>query len=40
MTKALAIARQLAVHPGDRVRAIVVVACAAALILAERALPF
>lgn len=40
MTRAVALARQIAVHPVGWLRVVVVVACAAALILAGRALPF
>lgn len=40
MTRALASARHLTIYPADVVRAIIVVACATALIAAGQALPF
>lgn len=39
MTKAAALARHIAVNPAECARVLVVLTCAAALILAERALP-
>jgi hypothetical protein len=39
MAKAVALARHIAVHPADWLRPALVLACAVALILAERALP-
>lgn len=39
MTKAVTFARQIAVNPAECARVLVVVTCATALILAERALP-
>ena len=40
MTKVIAIARDAARQTGDRVRAAIVLGCAAALILADKTLPF
>ena len=40
MTRAIAYARQLSVHPADAMRAIIVAGCALALIAAGQALPF
>jgi hypothetical protein len=40
MTRAVAMTRQLAANPADAARAIIVAACALALIAAGQALPF
>jgi hypothetical protein len=40
MTRALACARQITVDPADTARALIVAACALALIAAGQALPF
>ena len=40
MTRAIAFTRRLAVNPADAVRAIMVAACATALICAGQTLPF
>jgi hypothetical protein len=40
MTRAIAYTRQLAVHPADAARMVIVTACALALIAAGQALPF
>lgn len=39
MAKAVTLARTAATHPATWLRPVIVLACAAALILAERALP-
>jgi len=39
MSKAVALVRATALRPNDAMRAIIVLACAAALMLAERAFP-
>jgi hypothetical protein len=39
MSKARALVRQIGTHPADSLRALIVLACAGALIFAEQVLP-